>query len=204
MKRRIIFGTSLALAALLFAGGCHRDEGDASLRFYEEIHDIDRLTLSRMEISKMAVVEDQGFDEVTTPKEGVRAVINSMKIGDRTAAYRYSTYLEAYIDFSALRPEDISVDERERVVRVRLPEIQTRLAGRDATVEEVHYRVTGLRSAIGEKERAALKERMNRSLKQEIAGNRNLEIRLKEEGRIKAEEFIGSLAGEGWRLEIKD
>ena len=200
--RRWIVETSLAVAVLL-GGGCHRDGDDASLRFYEEIHDIDRLTLARMEISKMAVVEDQGFDDITTPKEGVKAVINSMKIGDRTAAYRYSTYLEAYIDFSELRPEDISVDERENVVRVRLPEVKTRLAGRDATVEEVHYRVTGLRSAIGEKERAALKERMNKSLKEEISGNKDIESRLKEEGRRKAGEFLESLAGER-RLEIEN
>lgn len=200
--RRWIFGSALA-AALLLGVGCHRNGDDASLRFYEEIHDIDRLTLARMEISKMAVVEDQGFDDATTPKEGVKAVINSMKIGDRTAAYRYSTYLEAYIDFSELRPEDISVDEHENVVRVRLPEVKTRLAGRDATVEEVHYRVTGLRSAIGEKERAALKERMNKSLKEEISGNRDIESRLKEEGRRKAEEFLESLAGER-RLEIEN
>lgn len=184
--------TSLLLAAMLLAG-CHRN--DNSMRFYSEIKSVDKLVLAQMTISKMATIDDISLSEAKGMKQTADAIINTMKIGDRVAAYSYDTYLTAYIDLTELEPADITVDENNRVISIILPEIRTQFAGRDLPIREDHYRVTGLRSAIDAKERAAIKERMNESLKAEVTGNPEFNDRIKAEARRKAVAYFETLLG---------
>ncbi len=54
------------------------------------------------------------------------------------------------------------IDETAKTAELTLPAIRTEFQGRDIAMKEEHYRVTGLRSQIGSKERAELKEKNER------------------------------------------
>ena len=96
------------------------------------------------------------------------------------------------------------MDEGSHKVRLTLPGVHTRYAGRDAGIREVHYRVTGLRSGVDARERALLKERMGKSLRKEMASNREYTDRLKKKSRESAERyFTNLLESSGYRAEIK-
>ena len=55
--------------------------------------------------------------------------------------------------------------------------------------------MTGLRSAINAKERAAIKERMNESLKAEVRRNPQFQNHVKSEARRKAVAYFESMLG---------
>lgn len=184
----------MAAIAMTAMTACSTDSQNKVPDFYEEIHEVRNLTVAQMTISKMATVNDLDISQAKGPEECLEAVVNKFKIGDRVAAYSYNSYIEAYVDLSELSPEDISVDDKNKTLTIRIPDIKTRLAGRDSGIKEIHYRVTGLRSAIGEKERAILKERMNDALKKELSDNKMIETRLREEGRKKLVDFLVAMA----------
>lgn len=188
-----IFTYIFVLAAISALSGCtHSDsiEKDASLSFYENIRDVDHLVLAQMTVSKMATVQDARLSEAKGPEQTMEAIIDAVKIGDRVAVYSYDTYLESYIDLSEMNGDDISVDESSKHVKITLPKIHTRYSGRDAGIREEHYRVSGLRSDIDPKERAALKERMNKSLLQEMESNKEYTSRMEMKARQSAENFF--------------
>ena len=185
-----IITSALALAALIFTG-CRKNEEPHDI--YNEIKSVNRLNLAGMTISKMATIDDITLDEAKGVKETADALLNAIKIGDRIAVYSYDTYLRAYIDLSELTPSDVAVDESTRSVTLLLPAIKTEFAGRDLPIRENHYRVTGLRSAINAKERAAIKERMNESLKAEVRRNPQFQNHVKSEARRKAVAYFESM-----------
>lgn len=187
-----IITSALALAALIFTG-CRKNEEPHDI--YNEIKSVNRLNLAGMTISKMATIDDITLDEAKGMKETADALLNAIKIGDRIAVYSYDTYLRAYIDLSELTPSDVAVDESTRSVTLLLPAIKTEFAGRDLPIRENHYRVTGLRSAINAKERAAIKERMNESLKAEVRRNPQFQNHVKSEARRKAVAYFESMLG---------
>lgn len=96
---------------------------------------------------------------------------------------------------STLTPEDLKVDDAARTITLTLPAVQTEFAGRDMEIREDHYRVSGLRSHIDPKERAAVKEQMNRSLKDEVENKPVFRDRLTADARTKAEAYFKSLLG---------
>lgn len=187
-----IITSALALAALIFTG-CRKNEEPHDI--YNEIKSVNRLNLAGMTISKMATIDDITLDEAKGVKETADALLNAIKIGDRMTVYSYDTYLRAYIDLSELTPSDVAVDESTRSVTLLLPAIKTEFAGRDLPIRENHYRVTGLRSAINAKERAAIKERMNESLKAEVRRNPQFQNHVKSEARRKAVAYFESMLG---------
>lgn len=189
MTARIIVAAAIAMAA----AACSRSDGEDT-RLYSELRSVDRIVLASMSISKMATVDDMTLAEARGLKQSAGALLSSLKIGDRVAAYSYDTYLQAYIDMSDLRPEDISVDRERRHVSVKLPPVQTRFAGRDIELREEHYRVTGMRSDIDARERAAIKERMNTRIKEEVESNDTFRATLVDRARAKARTYIESLA----------
>ena len=160
---RFIFILSIALAFI----SCVR-RGPDTPDFYSEIRSVDKLILSETRVTKMATVRDPDFTDAETLGDRAAAVISSLKVGQRVAVYSYDTYIQSYIDLSSLTPADVVVNDRDRTVTLYLPPIRTELAGRDGTLREEHYRVTGFRSDIGPQERARLKERMNSELLHEI------------------------------------
>ena len=180
-----------ALCALML-GACAKgpDRGET---FYTELRSVDKLVLASMTITKMATVDDMTLAEAKGLKQTADALLSTVKIGDRVAAYSYDTYLRAYVDMSALTPEDITVDEQARRVTINLPAIKTEFAGRDMGMREDHYRITGLRSDIDARERAAIKERMNRHLKEEVEQKDTFRAIVVEQAQNKARRYFESL-----------
>lgn len=159
---------------------------DENVKMFSELRDVQKLVLAEMSLNKVGVISDDGAT-------GINAWVNNLKLGDRVAVYSYNTYLEAYIDLSALSPADLSVDADTRHVSLRLPPVQTRFTGRDMEVKEEHYRVTRLRSAISPSERALLKEQMNTSLKAEVESSDEYRRLVADEARTKAISFFTAL-----------
>lgn len=193
--------TVILYAGIVLAACSHRP--DTADTVYAELRSVDKLTLASMAISKMATVEDIAFDEASGLRQTADAVLASLKIGDRVAAYSYKTYLRAYIDMSALQPADIRVDESGHSITVDLPAIRTEFAGRDPGLREDHYRVTGLRSSINAGERARIKERMNTRLKAEVESSDTFRNILVERAEAKARRYFESLlAADGYIVHV--
>lgn len=198
---RFIFILSVALAFI----SCVR-RGPDTPDFYSEIRSVDKLILSETRVTKMATVRDPDFTDAETLGDRAAAVISSLKVGQRVAVYSYDTYIQSYIDLSSLTPADVVVNDHDRTVTLYLPPICTELAGRDGTLREEHYRVTGFRSDIGPQERARLKERMNSELLHEIESGTIAEAS-RESARAKAFEYFATLiSASGYRpiISIKD
>lgn len=71
-------------------------------------------------------------------------------------------------------------------------------------IRECHYRVTGLRSQIDPRERAAVKEKMNAALVAEVEEKPFFRDRLVSSARAKAVTFFSSLLGkEGYTVVVR-
>lgn len=183
----------LAACAMIAMSGCTPKE--ESRDYCSEVRSVDRLVLAQMTISKMATIDDIKPGEAHGLRQTAEALIDAVKIGDRKAAYAYGTYLRASIDLSGIRPEDVRVDEKARTITLDLPAVTTEYLGRDLGIREVHYRVTGLRSQIDAGERAALKEKMNTILKNEVEERPFFREKLIAQAKTKAAAFFQSLLG---------
>lgn len=188
MIKRII----LPAVCALMLGACAKTP-DRSETFYTELRSVDKLVLASMTITKMATIDDMTLAEAKGLKQTADALLSAVKIGDRVAAYSYDTYLRAYVDMSALTPEDITVDEQAHRVTINLPAVKTEFAGRDMGMREDHYRITGLRSDIDARERAEIKERMNRHLKEEVEQKDTFRAIVVEQAQNKARRYFESL-----------
>lgn len=187
---------TVMIIVMLCVGCGKNEEGDgnaSALReqqkvLFEQIRDCNRMTFATMTISKTGVYNDDV----------------KWKIGDRIGVYSYDTYLTAYIDLNKLNASDIEFDDATREVRIKLPAIETRFDGRDVGMREEHYRVTGLRSSISAKERAALKERMNSELKKEVENNTTYRETIIETAERKARHYFQQLfAANGYSADIE-
>lgn len=161
-----------------------------------EIRNVGKLTLAEMAIGKTGTIDDLTMGDAKGMGEKARALLNKFKIGSRKGAYAYSTYMRAYIDLTDLSEADFRVDSGLRSVYVILPPIRTEFAGRDINMEELHYRVTGLRTNINAEERARLKEAMNSELKSEVENNPEFKRQLISKAREKASAFFTSFYGD--------
>lgn len=159
---------------------------DPAVEVVSELRRVNRLSLAEMSINKVGTISDSGAT-------GFASLLNMLKVGDRIGVYSYHTYLEAYMDLDALDAADLEVYQDRRLVKLRLPAIQVRLSGRDATVTEEHYRVTGMRSTISPVERAQLKELMNTTLRQELKSTDEYGERLRANAREKAVGYFSAL-----------
>ena len=198
MKMRKIFGIALIACAGIFAAGCRQGGQMAEEKprdYFSEVKSVNKLVLAQMTITKMATIDDIDLEKAKGMKQIAAGVLDAIKPGSRKAAYSYDTYLRAYLDMSTLAPEDVKVDDATRTITLTLPAVQTEFAGRDMEIREDHYRVTGLRSHIDPKERAAVKEQMNTSLKNEVEKNPAFRDRLTSDARTKAEAYFKSLLG---------
>ncbi len=173
----------------------------ADYNYVDELRSVNKLVLAQMTVSKMATIDDLPLDDARGIKQTAAAMLDIIKIGNRKAAYSYDTYLRAYVDMSQLSPDDVRVDHDARTVTITLPPIETEFEGRDITVKEDHYRVTGLRSNIDQYERAEMKEMMNASLKNEVESNPEFRRRLIREAQAKARAYFEALAdNEGYTV----
>lgn len=190
----------LSIALVLMLSACTK-QTQADYNYVDELRSVNKLVLAQMTVSKMATIDDLPLDDARGIKQTAAAMLDIIKIGNRKAAYSYDTYLRAYVDMSQLSPDDVRVDHDARTVSITLPPIETEFEGRDITVKEDHYRVTGLRSNIDQYERAEMKEMMNASLKNEVESNPEFRRRLIREAQAKARAYFEALAdNEGYTV----
>lgn len=191
----------LALTAGM--AGCDKRQADASV-FCSQLQSVNKLVLAQMALSKMATIDDLKLEDAHGLKQTADALLDAIKIGSRKAAYSYDTYLRAYIDLDELTPDDISIDEGTKHVKLMLPPIMTEYAGRDAQIREEHYRVTGFRSHIKPEERAAIKEAMNTALKREVENRHEFRQSLIESARAKGRRYFENFfASQGYTATVE-
>lgn len=207
MKRKKRYILATALACCLLTGCSDKTEevtGPEAGILLEQVQSVEKLTLAQMRITKMATIDDIKLEDAKGMKQVTAALIDALKIGDRKGAYSYDTYMSAYMDLSEMNSDDIRVDNDTRTIRLHLPAVRLEFSGRDAAIREDHYRVTGLRSAISAQERAALKEKMNSHLKEEVRKNPEFGRMLEDNARRRAEGYFKELlSGQGYRVEIE-
>lgn len=199
---------ALVMSVLLIAWGCRSESEDAEspgqeVDMVSVVRDVGRLQLARMSIGKVGTIKDPSFRKSEGLMGKAEALVDKMKVGERIAVYSYDSYIGAYIDLSKLSDDDIKVDPEKRIVNIRLPKVEVATEGRDITLREEHYRVSGMRSDISPSERAALKEQMSREVKREIAADDGLRERLREIARRRAVTFLtGMMAEMGYEARI--
>lgn len=168
------------MALALLTVSCRKEK---EVNVFHELQDVQKLVLAEMSLNKVGTISDVGL-------KGVDAIVNGLKFGDRIAAYSFQTYIDAYIDLSELKSSDVEVDEKRKFIRLTLPPIQTQYIGRDLGVQEEHYRVTGLRSEITAQERALLKDKMSKSLREDVENNDEYRSLLVREAQAKARGYF--------------
>jgi len=179
------------------------ESGNSVSSYLSEVKSVNKLVLAQMTISKMATIDDIDLANADGLKQTAAGLLDAVKIGDRKAAYSYDTYMRAYIDMSGLTENDIKVDNASKTITLNLPAVQTEFAGRDMEIREDHYRVTGLRSEIDPKERAAIKEQMNTALKKEVEEKSEFRDKLVSEARVKCDSYFKSLlGGDGYNVVV--
>lgn len=196
-KNRRYMPAKLILIVLLAAASicsCRKeDNADKTTVFQSELRSVQKLILSRMTVTKMATIDDIRLSEAKGARQITSALIDAIKPGTRKAAYSYDTHLYAYVDLSALGPDDFRQTAPD-AIEISLPPIEITYEGRDLEIREEHYRVTGMRSQISASERAQLKEEMNRILKQEIADDPEYAESLRREARMKLDSYFAAFA----------
>lgn len=173
-----------AVAAIMAVGCNPPDHTD----LYREVKSVEKMVFSSMSITKTARLDSSDW----------------YKIGKRIAVYSYDTYMQAYIDMSALEPGDLVFDEKARRVRVVLPPVKTEIVGRDMKMRKEYDNIGLMRGRIDAKERAAMKEKANTLLKAEVEKNPVFKARLIEEAQRKARTYFEALFEEnGYQAEIE-
>lgn len=202
----------LMLIAASFLAGCSshatppEKDNDPEGIFRESLRSVSKLTLGRMTLTKTAAIDDAKMSEATTVRQKMAALTDLFKLGDRTAVYSYDSYMEAYVDLSSMQPTDVTMSA-DSVLHVALPPLKLDVVGRDATVREEHYRVTGLRSQVNADERAALKEAMASSLRADLEADpayREILIRQAKANGIRFFESLGAYSGLKVEVEFND
>lgn len=183
------------MATLLLLVSCSHDSEEKKPRtdVFSTLQDVGRLDLARMSVGKVGTITDPSFRKSATLAGKAEALVDKLKVGDRIAVYSYDTYLRASIDLTALTPDDITVDEDNHTVELRLPPVKVEYDGRDITLREEHYRVSGMRSDISPAERSRLKEQMNNEVKKEISADPVLSDRLRATAERRAVSYFTSL-----------
>ncbi|MDE6006042.1 MAG: DUF4230 domain-containing protein [Muribaculaceae bacterium] len=163
--------TIIALMAIMLSS-CAKTE--TNMELYQEIKSVDKLVFASMAITKTAKKESSDW----------------YTIGKRIAVYSYDTYIDAYIDLSALKMDDLVFDENNKTVKVTLPPVKTEITGRDMEMRRVYENIGLLRSDLDSKERAEIKEKANASFKTEIEENPAFKEQITEAAKRKARKYF--------------
>lgn len=175
MKSTKLKQYAIAFTMLLLLCGC--SGSDVSSGLYQEIKSTDKMVLASMTVTKTAKMEGNEW----------------YKIGKRIAVYSYDSYMQAYIDLSELRPEDLDFNEDTKTVKVVLPPVITEITGRDMEMHKVYDNIGLLRDSLDSKERAQIKEEANKSFKEEVEDNPTFRKQLEETAKRKAREYFQTI-----------
>ncbi|MDE6271897.1 MAG: DUF4230 domain-containing protein [Muribaculaceae bacterium] len=197
---RLIAVTILG-ATLLIAGSCSgnnsKDEIADSLTmakeytpdFYQEWHRASKLEFASMTVTKTVTTERTAW----------------YKVGERIAVYSFDIYLRAFVDMDKLQPSDISVDDTDRVIRIKLPPVQSEIAGRASELKEEYENIGIFRSRPDSRERATLKEKANEDFRKEFSNNPVYRRELESTALRKAHAYFEALGeAAGYRVEFVD
>lgn len=182
MNRIMRFAGVLAIIAVTMMTSCSKeerknDEIPASMKLYQELRSVDRMTFASMSITKSVKMESDAW----------------YKVGKRIAVYSYDSHMQAYIDMSELQESDLVFDDKQHTVRITLPAVKTEVSGRDMTMCKEYENIGFFRSDLSSKERAEMKERANRSFVKEVEQNPQFRQRLTDEAQRKARKYFEAL-----------
>ena len=165
---------AVCAASLILMSACAKRDNTA---LYQEIKSADKMVFASMAITKTAKLESSDW----------------YKIGKRITVYSYDSYMRAYIDLSALQPEDIQFDDNAGTVKVILPPVRTEVIGRDMELRREYENIGLLRSDLDSRERAEIKEKANASFRKEVEENPEFRRQLTETARRKARRYFETL-----------
>ncbi len=165
---------AVCAASLILMSACTKRDNTA---LYQEIKSADKMVFASMAITKTAKLESSDW----------------YKIGKRIAVYSYDSYMRAYIDLSALQPEDIQFDDDAGTVKVTLPPVRTEVIGRDMELRREYENIGLLRSDLDSRERAEIKEKANASFRKEVEENPEFSRQLSDAARRKARRYFETL-----------
>lgn len=182
MNRIMRFAGVLAMIAVTMMTSCSKeeqknDEIPASMKLYQELRSVDRMTFASMSITKSVKMESDAW----------------YKVGKRIAVYSYDSHMQAYIDMSELQESDLVFDDKQHTVRITLPTVKTEVSGRDMTMRKEYENIGFFRSDLSSKERAEMKERANKSFVKEVKDNPEFRERLTDEAQRKARKYFEAL-----------
>lgn len=182
MNRIMRFAGVLAIIAVTMMTSCSKeerknDEIPASMKLYQELRSVDRMTFASMSITKSVKMESDAW----------------YKVGKRIAVYSYDSHMQAYIDMSELKESDLVFDDKQHTVRIMLPAVKTEVSGRDMTMRKEYENIGFFRSDLSSKERAEMKERANKSFVKEVEDNPEFRERLTDEAQRKARKYFEAL-----------
>lgn len=182
MNRIMRFAGVLAIIAVTMMTSCSKeerknDEIPASMKLYQELRSVDRMTFASMSITKSVKMEWDAW----------------YKVGKRIAVYSYDSHMQAYIDMSELQESDLVFDDKKHTVSITLPRVKTEVSGRDMTMRKEYENIGIFRSDLSSKERAEMKERANRSFVKEVEQNPQFRQRLTDEAQRKARKYFETL-----------
>jgi len=110
--------------------------------------------------------------------------------------YGLSCTYAAVINLNDLSPDDIKIETANGVkhISITLPPVKVRTLGNDFTTKVYHERNSGMRSAITESERTAMREKASEQLSEEIGKQRTQDLAaLQKAGEDKAIEFFTTM-----------
>ena len=166
-KMMTLLRIAVCAASLILMSACTKRDNTA---LYQEIKSADKMVFASMAITKTAKLESSDW----------------YKIGKRIAVY-------AYIDLSALQPEDIQFDDDAGTVKVTLPPVRTEVIGRDMELRREYENIGLLRSDLDSRERAEIKEKANASFRKEVEENPEFSRQLSDAARRKARRYFETL-----------
>lgn len=156
------------LLSLLMAVGCSSSTTEDKALVMSAVRSVEQLELTEMELTETFVIRGSGttFSGIRSPKEAADYVDNLLRPGERIGVYAFTHTALALIDLSQLSEEDVQVEGRS--VRVTLPPVEVKLAGRSPTLEVLHERVTGTKRPITAEERKRMQDEASRRTRQRL------------------------------------
>lgn len=180
------FKLFLLLSFAVWISGCNKTYDNG---FYQEIKSINKMVFANMTLTKTAIFNDY----------------DNYKIGKRIAAYTDDFYLQAYIDLTKLKEQDLVFDDKNNTVEIFLPPIETEVLGRDiGGMKPIYDNIGLLRSNLSMKERAKIQEDVNQKFLDEVVNNPTFKNQLTETAQKKATKYFEMLFDSyGYKAKVK-